>query len=292
MKKYITLGSILKDYRLHQGISQSELAANLDVDIRSVMRWEKNQTLLNSEKEEELARVTFIPYQVLRNLNAGNPIPTFYDFDLRKYSLTAISNELPDAEWIKAKIDMSTTRLKHIKTDEDIENIIRFTKLQNNPLKNINHKLIIEAARIFPDMNLIMFDQSGNYSGHSVYFPLGMTTYTKIRERKLNETDLEIKDLVNYKSQITPVFYCHSITADCNENFFYIIGAVLKFYRDLAPSNYLYALLTSRHDSRIMSQQLQVKTIWEDHATKKMYKLKDAPRLVEGNFNRFFENLD
>ena len=81
MKKYITLGSILKDYRLHQGISQSELAANLDVDIRSVMRWEKNQTLLNSEKEEELARVTFIPYQVLRKLNAGNPIPTFYDFD-------------------------------------------------------------------------------------------------------------------------------------------------------------------------------------------------------------------
>lgn len=292
MKKYTSLGSILKDYRTHRNISQSELASELNVDIRSVIRWEKNETLLNSEKEEALAHATFIPYQVIRNLNTGNPIATFYDFDLRKYSLSAISSELPDANWIGSKIDVPTSRLKHIETKEDIDNVIRFTKLQKNPLKNVDRELIAEAARQFPDLNLIILDQSGNYSGHSVYFSLRMETYNKIKDRSIQETDLKRKDLVNYTTQETPVFYCHSITADSNENFFYIIGAVLKFYRDIAPKNYLYALLTSRYDSRDMSHQLHIKTIWEDHEIKDKYGLIDVPRLVEGDFKLFFKHLD
>ena len=291
MKKYNSLGNILKDYRMYHNISQAELASDLDVDIRSVIRWEKNETLLNSEKEQALAKKTFIPYQVIRNLNTLNPIATFYDFDLRKYSLTAISSVLPDADWIGSKIDVPTSRLRPIKNKEDIDNIIRFTKLQKNPLKTLNQELITAAARIFPDMNLIILDQSGNYSGHSVYFPLSMKTYRQIRDRRIQESDLKPKDLVNYESQDTPVFYCHSITADSNENFFYIIGAVLKFYRDVAPKNYLYALLTSRYDSRNMSEQLYIKTVWEDTVTKNKYKLIGTPRLVEGNFKMFFRNM-
>lgn len=119
-----------------------------------------------------------------------------------------------------------------------------------------------------------------------------METYNKIRDRSIQESDLKSKDLVNYKTQETPVFYCHSITADSNENFFYIIGAVLKFYRDVAPKNYLYALLTSRYDSRDMSDQLGMHTVWEDHKTQKSQELLDVPRLVEGDFKEFFKELD
>lgn len=291
MKKYTSLGEIIQAFRKYHNMSQSELASKLDVDIRSIIRWEKNETLVNSEKEQVLTEVTFIPYQVIRNLNTSNSIATFYDFDLRKYSLSAISSELPDADWIGAKIDVPTSRLRSIETKEDIENIIRFTKLQKNPLKNIDRDLIAEAARQFPDMNLIILDQSGNYSGHSVYFPLSVETYGKIKDRSIQESDLRRNDLVNYKTQKTPVFYCHSITADSNENFFYIIGAVLKFYRDVAPDNYLYALLTSRYDSFDMSKQLGIKSVWKDYDIKEKYNLLGVPRLVEGDFKQFFKNL-
>jgi hypothetical protein len=107
----------------------------------------------------------------------------------------------------------------------------------------------------------------------------------------MGEKELKPGDLVNYKTQTTPVFYCHSITADCNENFFYIIGEVLKFYRDVAPDNYIYALLTSRYDSHAMSEQLKVKTVWEDYELKDSHNLLDAPRLVEGDFKKFFKSL-
>lgn len=290
MKKYSTLGDLIKDYRKYHNLSQTDLASQFDVDIRSVIRWEKNETSLNPEKESRMAEITFIPYQVIRNLNTPNEISTFYDFDLRKYSLSAISSELPEADWIKSKIDVPTNRLRPISTKEDVDNIIRFTELQKNPLKNLNPELFEAAAKLMPELNLIIQDQIGAYSGHCVYFPLSLETYNAIKHRELQESDLKASDLVNYKTQKIPVFYCHSITADCNENFFYIIGAVLKFYRDSNLQNYIYALLTSRYDSHLMSEQLGVDTIWEDQEIKEKYKLIDAPRLVEGNFKEFLKS--
>ncbi len=52
MKKYQGLGELLKDYRIYHSISQAELAAHFDVDIRSVSRWKKNESLLSTDKEE------------------------------------------------------------------------------------------------------------------------------------------------------------------------------------------------------------------------------------------------
>jgi transcriptional regulator with XRE-family HTH domain len=95
MKKYETLGDLLIDFRSFNTLSQSELASQFDVDIRSVIRWEKDESLLSSAKEKAMTLITFRPYQVIRNLNMSNQIPTFYDFDLRKYSLSAISSDLP-----------------------------------------------------------------------------------------------------------------------------------------------------------------------------------------------------
>lgn len=290
MKKYQTLGDLLIDFRNQQSISQTELASQFDVDVRSVIRWEKNESLLSSDKENAMAEITFIPYQVIRNLNTANQIPTFYDFDLRKYSLSTISSNLPDADWIKSRIDYQTDRIKPVATRDNLKHIIRFTKLQKNPLKSINPELIFEASKCLPELNMIIHDQSGYYSGHCIYFPLNMDTYLKIKNREINESQLEPSDLIDYRNHDNPVFYCHSITADCNENFFYVIGAVLKFYRDTPIKNYLYALLTSRYDSHLMSDQFGIKTVWEDNETKNKYNLLDVPRLVEGNFSAFLES--
>ncbi len=288
MKKYSSIGELLIDYRELNNISQSDIASKFDVDIRTILRWEKNQTLLKSEKEEEISNITFIPHQVVRNLNTTNPIHTYYDFGLRKYSLSPLFKNLPKASWIKESMDNSNNKIRPIQTEEDIDSIIRYTLLQNDTLKTISKQLIREAARIFPELNLIVIDELGNYAGHSLYFPLSLKTYQKIKNQRIMENDLTINDLVNYKMQSPPVFYCHSITADCNENFFVIIGAVLKFYRDTPlDKNYIYALITSRHDSYEMSKGLGVNLIWEDFKQQEKLNLKVPPRLYEGNFNRF-----
>jgi transcriptional regulator with XRE-family HTH domain len=287
MKKYSTLGEILIDFRNRNGLSQIDLASKFDIDVRTVSRWERNETLLRPEKEEEMADITFIPHQVIRNLNTSYPIPTYYDFDLRKYSLSSISRELPEANWIKVKIDKTTERLRTIDSEKDIESIIRFIKLQKNPQKAINKSLIMEATKIFPTLNLFITDTYGNYAGHCVYFPISTETYQKIKNKTMLENELTVAHLVDYKTEKTPVFYCHSITADCNENFFFIIGEVLMFFRDTPLKNYIYALLTSRYDSYGMSEQLGVKMIWEDKKAQQELGMLAPPRLYEGNFKKF-----
>jgi transcriptional regulator with XRE-family HTH domain len=291
VQKYNSLGDIIKAFRTFHEISQSELASRLDVDIRSVIRWEKNDTLVNTEKEKKLVDVTFIPYQVIRNLNTMSPIPTFYDFHLRKYSLTSITNELPDADWVGAKLDLLTPRLRAINDDEDINNILRYIDLQHYPDKSTNRDLIAMSAKRFPDLNIIIEDQTGNYSGHCVCFPISRGSYKNIRNADIYENQLSTGDLVNYRSGDC-VYYCHSITADCNENYFFILGAVLKFHRDKAPKNSLYAGIASRYDTHDLIDQLGIDEIWIDHEAKKKYEMLDAPRLVEGNFDAFFEHFN
>ena len=41
MTKYNDIGELLIDFRRINGMSQSDMAAELEVDIRTVQRWEK-----------------------------------------------------------------------------------------------------------------------------------------------------------------------------------------------------------------------------------------------------------
>ena len=148
MKKYSSLGDLLVDFRHENKMSQSDLALEFDVDVRTIIRWEKNETLLKPEKEEQMVDVTFIPYQVIRNLNAPVVIPTFYDFDIRKYSLSTLFIDLPDADWLLSKSSMTTSRARTIKYDSDINDIIRSTLVQKHILKPIDKSLILKATTL------------------------------------------------------------------------------------------------------------------------------------------------
>ncbi len=288
MKKYSSLGELLFDYRKQNNISQSDLAVYFNVDVRTIIRWEKNETLLKSDKEEEMVDITFIPYQVIRNLNAPVSIPTYYDFDLRRYSLSLISNDLPEADWIKDKINIKSDRLRTIKFDSDIESIIRCSLYQKQIFKPINEDIIKKAIQLLPEINVIIYDTSGYYSGHSVFFPLSMDLYKKIRNRTMKEADITINDLIDYKKVENPVFYAYDISADCNENLYYLGGVTMNFFKNL-DFPYTYASYASRNDTYRLNQQLGVPIIWEDKELQQVINSHAPPRLYEGNFKRYFE---
>jgi len=288
MKKYSSLGDLLLDYRKHNNISQQDFAIQFDVDVRTIIRWEKNETLLKSDKEEEMVDVTFIPYQVIRNLNAPVSIPTYYDLDLRRYSLSLISNDLPEADWIKDKRNIKSDRLRTIKFDSDIESIIRCSLYQKQIFKPINKDIIKKAIQLLPEINVIIYDTSGYYSGHCVFFPLSMELYKKIRNRTMKEADITINDLIDYKKVENPVFYAYDMTADCNENLHYIGGGMMNFFKKL-DFPYTYASYTSRNDTYRINQQLGVSIVWEDKELQQVINSSAPPRLYEGNFKRYFE---
>ena len=265
MKEYTSLGQLLTDYKEFSNTSRLDLASQFSVDVRTIIRWEKNETLLKADKEEEMVDITFIPYQVIRNLNAPVAIPTFYDFSLRKYSTSEFSKNIPDLSWIKSINDLTTERLRKINHKSDIADIRRCSMIQSSVSKPISDELILKATELLPEANFVLHDTSGFYCGHSVYFPLKQETYEKIKAKEITESEITINDLVDYKTVDKPVFYAYDLSADCNENLFYVTTALRNFFKTI--NKFITASYTSREDTCHINEQLGNTLIWEEETT-------------------------
>ena len=287
MKKYLSLGELLIDYRKLKKISQTDLAVQLNVDIRTISRWEKNETLVKPEKEEELSEATFIPYQVIHNLNALVAIPTYYDFRIRKYSLAEISNELPNTEWLKAQIETPSKRVRTTELKTDIDSILLYSQFLHNQKKPISKQMIAETAKILPELNLLIVDDTGHYSGHCVVFPINKNTFQKLKKQEILEGELCINDLTDFRKEKESYFHFYDITADCNENVFYIAGVVLKFFKERQNKDYTVSSITHRNDSYELNNHLGLKLMWQDEEVKDIFWETTQARFYEGNFKDF-----
>jgi transcriptional regulator with XRE-family HTH domain len=288
MKKYYSFGELLVDYRIYSGLSQAEFASKIDVDIRTVQRWESDQTLVKPEKEEAIIDVTLFPYQLIRNLNASIPIPTYYDFRINKYALTELNEELPKAAWFKQQLENSTDRIRAFDYESDYDYIAKYMEFHKELPKNIK-EVIRESAKIIPDMNLIITDDSGYYSGHSLIFPINRKTFNNLKSKKILEHEITVDDLVNYKTQDLIILYGFDLTADSNDNMFYIVNHLLRFLRDLPNQNYLYCSTALRYDSYKLVDNLGLKIVWEEEKEKNNLGLESSRRFQEGDFREFLK---
>jgi hypothetical protein len=286
VKKYYSLGELLVDYRHLNKQTQADLAAMLNVDVRTIARWEKNESLINPDKEADVVEHTFIPYQVIHNLNAPVPLPMYYDFRIRKYSLTEIEQEMPDANWLRERMDAVSERIRPINTDAEVEQVIRYHSFLYPTEKTINKPLLKQAVRMLPQLNYILYDTAGFYAGHHVVFPLSIATFQRLKNREIVEGDLRDTDLKNFKTVKPPVLYAYSVYADCNENFYYLLAVFIRFMRELNEENYIYGGLMVRHDAAEIVEQIGLKKIWEDQKEQKELGMLSPPTFLEGKFNK------
>ncbi|WP_223032693.1 helix-turn-helix domain-containing protein [Hanstruepera marina] len=291
MKKYNSVGELFMDYRTFNGLSQADFAASLHVDLRTIQRWEKDITLIKPEKEEDIVLATLMPYQLIRNLNAAVPIPTYYNFKTRKYSLSQQSNSFPKVDWYLDQIDITSDRLRTIDLDLDFKHLEQFIDSQKRDENYVNKELIREAVRLLPELNYVFIGKSGYYAGHCIVLPISPNTHIKLRNKEISNRDLRAHHLVNYKSLGQPIFYRFDITGDCNDTVFYIMSKFFRFFRDIENKNYLMCGYTERDDNYNINQQIGLRVIWEDKDLQNRLHLDYPPRFFEGDFNKYLENL-
>ncbi len=288
MKKYQTLGQLLTDYREVFGISQADLAAMVDVDVRTVQRWEADVTQLKDDKEADLVRATFLPHQLVRNLNSITPIPTWYDFSLRKYSLSELSNDLPDARTILENIYLPSERVRTLRPDADLETVIQYLFYRNKERKGIRTAVIREAVNLLPGLNLFVTDEAGFYAGHVIVMPLKKESYLRIRERQINPDQLSFDDLADHRTAHHPYFFQYSIAADSNDNICILVGAIMRFMKAWNDKPYTWCTITDRYDSYYLHTHVGLKVVWEDKEHRSVFG--DPYRFVEGDFREFLSD--
>ena len=288
MKNYLTIGALLIDYRKENQLSQLDLSSQINVDVRTVQRWENDITLIKPDKEKEIVEATLLPHQLIRNLNATIPIPTYYDFRIRKYSLSELNNILPDANWFKLRINEISKRVRTIDVSKDMDIIKKDLKIQKFGHLPLSKAVLSRAVELLPELNLIIMDDFQNYSGHCIVLPISFDTYQKLKNKEITDTDITLKDLVNYKTVEKPVFFNYDFTADCNDNIFYLAHNYLKFFQGMPGQLYEYCSYTMRYDSYKINEQLHLELVWEGPVEEDHLGLTYYPRFYTGNFKKYF----
>lgn len=286
MKRYESIGELLIDYREVNDFSQAEFADKINVDTRTIQRWERGETLVKSEKEEEIVVETFMPYQLIRNLNSAIVIPTYYDFRIRKYSLNELSNEVPDAIWFKKTFNSQNNNIRLLDFKFDFDYLKRFLNFQREVSGSIL-ETIKRATELLPELNLIITDDSGYYSGHSIMFPIKYKTYEKLLNKEISEDEITANDLVDFRKEKKPVFYNYEITADCNFDMYYLIHRLLRFINGLSDTDYIYAAYATRYDTFNVNEQIGFKVLWEEEPTVDKLGFKIFPRFYAGDFKAY-----
>lgn len=291
MKRYESIGELLIDFREINNLSQAEFADRVNVDTRTIQRWERGETLVKSEKEEEIVVETFLPYQLIRNLNSPIAIPTYYDFRIRKYSQNLFSTKLPDAFWFKEIKGVTNPNIRKIDIDLDKGYLGRFLSFQKDIPRNLANAAI-KAFRILPEMNLISTDDSGFYSGCAIIFPIKYETFEKIKNKEIREEDISESDIVNYKNEKSPYFYSYQVTADNNHDMFFLVNELFNFFRKISDIDYTLCSVALDYDSYLLCEQIGLEIIWEDAPSVDKKNLEVFPRFYKGNFKPFLKDID
>ena len=283
MKRYQTFGTLLADYRKYYHLSLIELAAKLDVDVRTVTRWEKDESFIKADKEKDVVEILNIPHQVVRNLNTDYPIAVYYSIKLRTYSLSALLANPIGAAWYKSDLPRNDDHIQLINNDSDVKFITNIREININP-KSLRPELIKEAAKLLPELNLMLTDQSGYYAAHISVIPLKYKSYKKIKKREMDEGSLRCSDLSSNLSEHPLVFYFYSLYADSLENSYDLISRLLSYFKDNRFDDYLFAGITHRKNKIHLLKEAGLKIIWED-------KSKGEDELdstfMEGDFDMF-----
>jgi transcriptional regulator with XRE-family HTH domain len=283
MKKYLSIAELLNDYRTYYQISQIDLAAMLDVDVRTIIRWEKNESLINQEKEKSIVEILGIPHQVIRNLNTEKPIPIYFDLFRRVYSHTRLSQKVLISCEMLLDSSIDTDRFLLISKESDIEFVTYIQKLNKNN-KPLKAELIKKAAKILPELNVALYGQSGFYSGHITVLPLKYDIYLKIRNHEIKESDLKTSDLDIDLTENPLVFYYYSVYADSAENYYYILNRLLTFFQRNKFKNYIFAGISYRKPKIEFLLEIGLDNIWEEPIEEDG---KDMASLMEGNFDEY-----
>lgn len=283
MKKYSSLAELLVDYRTYRGLSQIDFAALLDVDVRTVLRWEKNESLIKLEKEKHFTELFGIPHQVMRNLNTDLPISIYYDISRRMYSISDYSQEMNAESEFNFEVEIDSDRIFTILKDEDYEFVtdIQKSDKNNRPLKS---EIVKNGAKILPELNLVIFDHSGFYAGHITVLPLKYDTYKKIRSLEIDEGDLTVNDLTADTTETPSVFFFYSLYADSIENAYLMSNKLLTYFKRNKYKNYIFAGISYRKTITKLLLEAGLHIVWERPIEEGGA---ENFTLLEGNFDHY-----
>ncbi len=216
-KLYISLGSLIKEYRKWRKISQEKFSESIQISVRELQNWESDRRRPRIENLHDLSEFTGLPMLALIALNADQPI--WYSLGKRmfKYSLSEedqfLSHEL--FRYHGKSPDDFLIKYIPITTDRQINMILSCHHDIYGTERPLPKNLIKKAARLLPCLNNIAIDCWGHYVGHQICLPIKTNIYNDIIKSKSIENYLSSQNINSIISMDEGVLFYYSVYSAC-----------------------------------------------------------------------------
>ncbi len=199
MKYFNNLGDLLKEYRELFSLNQEDFAEQLDTNLKTYQRWERNEHPAKEENLFKISQITWIPLHVTKTVNAGMPI--YYSVKKRKWSPTKLESKKYFFPELLTPTPPDDDGLFIRFAPLDSEEVIKLVKESDRNIYPSQNSFRIDTAyrahQIAPELNFVVYDLADLVVGHQVCLPLSQTTYAKIKNGQMAEGDILPKDIFN-----------------------------------------------------------------------------------------------
>lgn len=287
LKRYSNLGTLLSDYRDTLGIKQAVLAAEINVDPKTLSRWE-NQNNPGQENLLRLAQRTLFPFELLVRLAHG--IPTLYNvtshrmaystFDTDFINKKLLRDELFDAG---ADIDIEITH-----ASESLADVLKHKRHIYSKKRWVADEVLARASTLAATVNLVARGHHGTYVGHLFTLPLKKTAHHELRTQKRHEGDIASADLITPDSPDLGTLHIYSFHASTSHVAYailqHLVRALMLSWEHLVECDCSLTRYPVTEDGLELSTKMGLKQVFADPREHTRFKTEIIPEFREARF--------
>ena len=269
MHRYESVGDLLEDFRKINEMTKCQIAEWIGVDPKSYTRWEKNRSPIHIANMDGLAEKTKIPFEVLFRLN--HEYPTIYDVVTNRYAACPFDKDYVNREILQEKLfdTEEEGNLTPIRSPEDIREVTEtpFPLYYSHGGASQGVKLL--SFKNLPELNLILRDPVGYYSGHLICFPLKLDYYDRLRSREIEEAHISEEGLAVPPWNEPVAIHVYSIYATCSTYVYCIMKRIVYYILLNIPDMLHPDSLVSRYavteDGNELCKKMDMKRVYFGH---------------------------
>jgi transcriptional regulator with XRE-family HTH domain len=154
LKTYTDLGALLHDYRRTHKIKQTNLADDIDIDPKTLSRWERGSSPAQ-EKLVQLAQRTLLPIELL--LRLAYEIPTLYNVTSHRMAYSRFDTDFVNKRLLKDELFDggldSSIEITHAR--ESLPEVLKQKRQIYKKDRWTADKVIERSAELAPAFNLV-----------------------------------------------------------------------------------------------------------------------------------------
>jgi transcriptional regulator with XRE-family HTH domain len=289
---YKTLGALLRDYRRTHRIKQARLAKEIEIDQKTLSRWEGGSSP-GHENLLRLAQHTIFPIELL--LRLAYEIPTLYNVKSHRMAYSGFDTDFVNRKLLQKELFVGgpDTTIEVTQARDSLAHVLRRKRQIYTEARWVADKVVGRASELAPPLNLVAHGYGQTYVGHLLVLPVNKSAYQALRSQGRRERQIELADLVDLHAPDLGALHIYSLHASTSHVAYILLQrmiiALLQSWDQLEKKGCYLTRYTVTEDGLELSSKMEMREVFTDVAEHRSARTEVVPEFREARIGS--ENL-